>query len=348
MFEPQFSINNKILNNIAKIEATEEVLKNSPILPLWEKKFQEEAIVRQVYHGTHIEGNGLNQTEAKDVLEGKEIIARARDIQEVINFRKLIDFIGEQSQNQFMKITEALIKKMHTIVVDKVIPPDEAGEYRTKQVVIRNSANGEVTFKPPTPAEVPYLMNEFTSWINATNFEDIHAMIKAAIVHHEFVRIHPFIDGNGRVGRSLATLTLYLGGYDIRRFFSLEEFYDKDSATYYQKLGEASNGNLTAWIEYFTTGAAIEFEKVKTKVLKMSKDNKLREKMGGRQVFLTERQMMILQYIQEMGYLQNKMFASLFPDLSEDSILRDIQDLQKLGVIIKVGSTKGARYEMVS
>jgi Fic family protein len=334
--------------NIAKIEATEELLKNSPILPLWEKKFQEEAIVRQVYHGTHIEGNELNRTEAQNVLEGKDVIARARDIQEVINFRKLIDFIGDQSLNQLTKVTESLIKKMHTIVVDKILPPDESGEYRTKQVVIRNSASGEVTFKPPSPAEVPFLMNEMCEWVNTTSFDTIHAVVKAAIVHHEFVRIHPFIDGNGRVGRSLATLTLYLGGYDIRRFFSLEEFYDKDSATYYQKLGEASSGNLTAWVEYFTTGAAIEFEKVRTKILKVSQDNKLREKMGGKQVFLTERQMMIMQYIQEMGYLQNKMFSSIFPDISEDSILRDVQDLQKMGIVVKIGSTKGARYELMS
>ncbi|MGB9883368.1 MAG: Fic family protein, partial [Microgenomates group bacterium] len=176
---------------------------------------------------------------------------------------------------------------------------------------------------------------------------DLHPVLKAGIAHHELVRIHPFIDGNGRVARVLATLILFLGGYDIRRFFSLEEYYDKDAASYYHNLQKASSGDLTAWLEYFTFGAAVEFEKIKEKVLKISKDVKLKEKFGGQQIFLTERQMKLVEYIQEVGYIQNPMFKELFPQISEDTVLRDLQDLIKKGLIKKVGSTKAARYVMV-
>jgi len=98
MFLPSFTITNKILTNIAKIEAAEEIIKNAPLLPLWEKQFKQEAIVRAVYHGTHLEGNLLNKEEAKDVLLGKEVAARPRDIQEVINYRKVIEFIDEEAK----------------------------------------------------------------------------------------------------------------------------------------------------------------------------------------------------------------------------------------------------------
>lgn len=346
MFKPNYTITHKILMNIARIEATEEILKNSPILPLWERRFQEEALVRRVYHGTHLEGNMLDKDQAKNILEGKEVVGRARDIQEIINYRKVIEFIDEEAERSITKITEMLIKKLHRIVVDKILPPDQAGEYRLKQVVIKNSETGEVTFTPPTAAEVPFLMRELVSWMNKQTTEDIHPVLKAGIVHHEFVRIHPFIDGNGRVGRTLATLILFLGGYDIRRFFSLEEYYDKDAAMYYEALGKASSGDLTVWLEYFTTGAALEFERVKEKVLKVSHDSKLKERFGGKQFFLNERQMKIMEFIQEVGYLQNKMFGSIFPELSEDTVLRDVQELVKAGLIKKVGSTKGARYEL--
>ena len=85
MYEPKFSITNKILKNIGIVEAAREVIVNSPMVPAYEKKFREEAIVRTVHHGTHIEGNELNITEAAQVLKGQPIVGRDRDIQEVIN-----------------------------------------------------------------------------------------------------------------------------------------------------------------------------------------------------------------------------------------------------------------------
>lgn len=347
MFNPQYSITNKILNNISKIEASEEVIRHSPLLPLWEKQFKEDAIIRSAYHGTHLEGNKLHKDEAKDVLMGKDVIGRPRDIQEIINYRKVIDFIDEEAKRQIEKITETLIKKLHRIIVVKILPDEQAGEYRLKQVIIRNSQTGEITFRPPPPLEVPFLMREFIYWVNKIDRSEMHPILKAGIIHHEMVRIHPFIDGNGRVSRVVATLILLLGGYDIRRFFSLEEYYDRDAASYYQNLQKASSGDLTSWLEYFTYGAAIEFEKIKEKILRLSKDVKLKEKFGGQQIYLTERQVKIIEYIQEVGYLQNQAFLTLFTNVSEDTVLRDVQDLVKKGLIKKVGSTKSARYVMV-
>lgn len=347
MFDPKYTITNSILRNISRIEAVEEVIKHAPILPLWEKQFKEEAIVRAVYHGTHLEGNMLQKDEAKDVLLGKEVMARPRDIQEVINYRKVIQLIDDEASRQVEKITETLIKKMHRTIVHSILPEDQSGDYRKKQVVIRNSESGEITFRPPPPIEVPFLMREFVYWINRYSNDDIHPLIKAGIVHHELVRIHPFIDGNGRVARVLSTLIMLLGGYDIRRFFSLEEYYDKDAISYYESLQKASAGDINSWLEYFINGAAIEFERVKEKIMRLSKDAKLKERFGGQQVFLTERQMKIVEYIQEIGYIQNKMFGSVFPDVSEDTVLRDIQDMVKKGLLKKIGSTKSARYVTV-
>lgn len=346
MFIPTYTITNKILTHISRIEAAEEVIKHSPLLPLWEKQFKEDAIVRSAYHGTHIEGNKLAKDEAKDILLGKDVIGRPRDIQEIINYRKVIEFIDEEANKKIEKITELVIKKLHRIIVNKILNQEE-GEYRTKQVVVRNSETGEITFRPPPPLEVPFLMREFLYWLNREDKDQIHPVIKAGIVHHQLVRIHPFIDGNGRVARVVATLILLLGGYDIRRFFSLEEYYDKDAITYYQNLQKASSGDLTAWLEYFTFGASVEFDKVKEKILKLSKDVKLKEKFGGKQIYLTDRQIKIIGYLQDAGYLQNKLFNTMFSDVSEDTVLRDLQDLIRKGLIKKVGSTKSARYELV-
>jgi len=347
MFNPNFLISNRVLNNISKIEAAEETIRHAPLLPLWEKEFKEDAVIRSVHHGTHIEGNKLDKDEAKDILLGKDVIGRSRDIQEIINYRKVIELIDEEAKRKVNKITELLIKKLHRITTFKILPSEEVGEYRIKQVVVKNSQTGEITFRPPPPIQIPFLMREFVYWLNREDKDQIHPILKAGIAHHELVYIHPFLDGNGRVARSLATLILFLDGYDIRRFFSLEEYFDRDAKSYYENLQKATNGDLTSWLEYFTYGAAKEFDRIREKVLKLSRDVKLKEQFGGQQFYLTDRQVKIVEYIQEIGYLQNKIFPTLFVDISEDTVLRDLHDLVSKGIIKKVGSTKAARYILV-
>jgi Fic family protein len=345
MYEPNFKLNNNLLINIGKIEAAREIILNAPLLPLWEKRFREEALVRTVHHGTHLEGNQLDFEEAKEVVLSQNLHSiRTRDVQEVINYREVMDYIEDEWQEKDKDITEALIKKIHKLAVSKILPDNIAGAYRLKNVVIKDSHTGEVTFRPPEPEQLQYLIIQLLKWLNTTRKDTLHPVLKAAITHYELVRIHPFIDGNGRVARAIATLILYSEGYDIRRFFSLEEYFDKDPLRYYQYLQKAGSGDLTPWLDYFVQGLAAELEKIKTKIQKLSSDTHLKQKLGGRQVFLNERQTKIIEYIQEIGYLQNKAFASLFPDFSDDTVLRDLSELIENKLIKKIGKTKGAKY----
>ena len=103
---------------------------------------------------------------------------------------------------------------------------------------------------------------------------------------------------------------------------------------------------MTVWLEYFTECLAVELSKIKEKIERISIDSKMKEKLGGAPVLLSERQLKIIEYIQEIGYLENKVFPSLFPDVSEDTALREVQDLVKKGIIVKKGKTKGVKYLM--
>ena len=110
MFEPTYSISNKILTYIGKIEGAKGMIDVAPIIPAWEKKFQEEAVIRTVHYGTHLEGNDLTLGQAKVVYDHLEkennifkapkviatetvVVARDRDIQEIINYRKVMDYV---------------------------------------------------------------------------------------------------------------------------------------------------------------------------------------------------------------------------------------------------------------
>ena len=120
MFDPKFSITNKILKNIGIIEASREVIAHAPLLPYYERECQKDPLVRSVHYGTHIEGNELDLGQAEEVLEGKEVLARDRDIQEVINYRKVIEFIDELSSREILQIDEELIKQLQKLTVEKI------------------------------------------------------------------------------------------------------------------------------------------------------------------------------------------------------------------------------------
>lgn len=344
MYQSKFAITNKILKNIGIIEASREVIDHAPLLPYYEKQFRDNALVRTVHYGTHIEGNELNLSQAEKVLAGQSVVARDRDIQEVINYRKAMEFINDKG----LIINDELIKKLHKITVNKILPSEKCGEYRKTQVVIKNNQTGEVSFRPPQAELISRQIKDLLAFIESSQSQDIHPVLKSGIVHYELVRIHPFLDGNGRVARALSTLILFLEGYDIRKFFSLEEYFDKNAQEYYSALQSVAkdNGDLTKWLEYFTQGLAIELSKIKEKVEKISVDGKLRQKLGGKPLLLTDRQLKIIEYIQQTGYLQNQAFENLFPMVSEDTILNELKILLQNGIVKKQGVTKGAKYVM--
>jgi len=361
MYSPKFTITNKILKNIGAIEACREVIDKAPLLPYYEKQFRDDALIRTVHYGTHIEGNELNIDQAENVIMGKNVVGRQRDIQEVINYRKVMQYIEDMGESERVrekesqreresesqsKINEDLIKELHKLTVRKILSTDSIGEYRKKQVVVKNSYTGKVSFKPPLSVAIPFQIKDLVAFINSKSEQDIHPVLKSGVVHYELVRIHPFLDGNGRVARALSTLILFLEGYDIRKFFSLEEYFDKEAVGYYDALQsvEKNDGDLTKWLEYFTQGLSIELSKIKDRVEKISIDANLRAKLGGKPIMLSDRQLKIVEYIQKTGYLQNKAFEQLFPMVSEDTILNELKGLQKAGIIRKQGKTKAARY----
>ncbi|HSW47631.1 MAG TPA: Fic family protein [Candidatus Saccharimonadales bacterium] len=346
MYAPKFTITNKILKNIGMIEASKEVIDHAPLLPYYEKEFRKDALTRAVHYGTHIEGNELNLTQAEKVMEGQEVAARDRDIQEVLNYRKVMERIGQLTINNSQLTDEKFIKELHRLTVEKILDPEKCGEYRQTQVVVKNSLTGEVTFRPPLPIAVPIQVKELVEFINESG--EVHPVLKSGAVHYELARIHPFVDGNGRVARALSTYILFQEGYDIRKFFSLEEYFDRDAPSYYAALQsvEKKDGDLTEWLEYFTQGLAIELSKIKDRIEKISIDGGLKQKLGGAPLMLSERQLKIIEYIQKTGFLQNQAFSSLFPMVSEDTVLNELKSLLKTGIVKKSGKTKGAKYVM--
>jgi len=359
VFEPRYVITHQILKSIGKIDGAREVVEHAALVPAWEAKFRQDALVRSVHHGTAIEGNELSLSQAEKVVvmdgERAETVAeragmsgRERDVQEVINYRNVLGWIEEWGMKLSQPVTfsDDILKTLHRRAVERILPEDEAGQYRKVQVAIRNSKTGELTFMPPPAVEVPIAIEEFFFWLNSDSGRAHHSVLRAGITHYELVRIHPFTDGNGRAARALATLVLYGEGYDVKRFFSLEEYFDKDALRYYQALasvGEGESMDLTEWLEYFCWGLANELDEVKNQVLKLSRDMKLKGTLG-QQVALSERQIKLIEVLNQQGKLTTPEANDLLPMVSPDTVLRDFKDLIDKGVVEKKGKTKGAYY----
>lgn len=336
-FQPQFVITNNILTSVANAEAARQIIDNALLVPHWERKFRNNAIVRSIHHSTAIEGNELGLDETRKIIRGENVSTyRARDVKEIVNYRDVIGFISEI---EYKYLTTSLLFEIHQILGKGILPDKYLGSTRKKNAVIINSESGEVVFDAPTAAELDSELDELINWDKQT---DLHPLLKAGVMHFELVRIHPFVDLNGRTARIAATWSLYRDGYDIKRFFSLEEYYDQNVTRYYDSLDSAHDGDMTEWLEYFVTGLAEELQRIKEKVLALSRDHQLREKLG--QVALNERQIMIINYLEQHQEMRNPDFNEIFPDISDDTVLRDLKDLNEKGIIKKRGRTKGAKY----
>ena len=335
------------------MEAAKEVIENAPLVPSFEKQFQSDAIVRTIYHGTHIEGNDLSLSQTKKVLEGENVVARARDIQEVINYRNAMKLLEELASKRGGYDLD-ILKDIHKETVQKIVAEEKVGVFRTSQVVIKEEGTGKIIFHPPPFVEIPFLLEDFIKWLNAKEAKLLHPIIKAGIAHYVLVAIHPFVEGNGRTARAFASLILRRENYDIKQFFTLEEHFDQDPGSYYKAFSlvdkqspNIGQRDLTPWLEYFTEVVAVELTKIKEKVRKLSVDTRLKTRMG-KQVALSERQMRLVEYLSDQGSAIMQDLKSVLPMVSEDTVLRDIRDLMDKDIINKKGRTKAARYHMGS
>lgn len=349
MYAPKYTINNKILKSIGEIEAAKEIIEDAPLVPSFEKQFQSDAVVRTVHHGTHIEGNDLSLAQTKKILEGESVVARARDIQEVINYRNVVELLDDLAYKRGGYKAEDLREIQQTSVY-KIVQEEKVGVFRKSQVIIKNEETQEVILRPPSFIEVPYLIDDFMDWLNDAQTKDLHPILLAGIAHYILVAVHPFVEGNGRTARAFATLILIKEDYDIKRFFALEEHFDDDPASYYAAFAQVdkqseviAQRDLTVWLEYFTEVVAVELVKIKEKVKKLSMDTRLKVKIG-KQVALSERQVRLIEFITDNGSAAMRDLKEVLKMVSEDTILRDLRDLMDKGIIKKEGSTKASRY----
>jgi len=345
MFKPNFRYTNKIVRNLTVIEASRTFVLNAPLIPKWEVSLRREATLKSAHSSTAIEGNPLSLEEVSKLAAGRDIMVGRKDKQEVLNYLKALEMVPDFVKRSPFAVKDFL--KVHKIVTNKTLEnPEDEGVFRNRGVFVGNRFTGEVVYRPPSTDKVPLLVDSFLNWFNSKEVIKIDSVIHAGITHYEIVRIHPFIDGNGRTARVMATLVLYKRGFDVKRFFTLDDYYDNDRSSYYEALKNVDQKtlDLTGWLEYFTDGVAVSIKAVKDKVIGLSRNIKFLKERG--QIALTERQIRIVEHILKNDKVTATDISKIL-GISRQAALKEMNKLVELGVIELEGKKRGAHYRLI-
>lgn len=344
MFKPNYQITDKTVRYLTEIAEARGIILNAPLIPKWELDLRRQALLNSTHASTAIEGNRLSLEEVSDLMIGREITAQARDKKEVINYFEALRFVDTLASKP--NVTEKDILKLHRLITKDVLEnPENSGHYRSGQqyVVVGNRITREITFRPPETKEVPRLMGELVEWLNSQDRERLNPVIEAAVTHYELVRIHPFIDGNGRTARALATLVLVRRDFDTKRFFALDDYYNADRRRYYEALQSVKpdSRDLTYWLEYFSEGVAISIKAVEEKVLDLTQ-GKTREPEV-KQIALDDKQIRVIELIRKQGKATNRDIQELL-GVSNKTAYKTLQALIEDKVIKSAGQGRSVFY----
>lgn len=343
-WKPQYTISNKLLLTIREIGESIGEIKAQHLTHTTLAKLGLNARELSSYASTSIEGNPLPLTDVKRLLKNSKESIRDTE-REVINYNNALQALYKSVSQERFTLSVKTLERVQGQVVDGLMDnPSHCGALRQDPVIIRNPRKiDEVVFIPPDAKDVRQLTKELMDFVNE-NIGKIDPVILAGVFHRQNVIIHPFIDGNGRTTRLLATAILGKSGLDLFEIFSFEDYYNRNITRYFKAVGLEGdyydlkeNIDFSAWLEYFAEGILDELRRV-IKILPEQSSTKPR---------LEPHHEQILDYIRERGSITQREYAEI-SDRSLASRKLDFEKLIQLNLIETNGVGRGTYYVLVS
>ena len=298
------------------------------------------ATIQSIGSSTRIEGSKLSDKQVQTLLENIDIIQiEDRDSQEVVGYYNALDIVTESPKD--LRLTESTIKNLHNVLL-KISDKDDwhRGQYKQYSNAVQATfpdGSIQIIFKTTEPGfATDDEMKSLVNWMRSK--DDINPIIKTATFIYEFLSIHPFQDGNGRLSRLLTTLLLLQNGYEWVEYISFEHEIEKRKKKYYQALrncqAKRPNEDITEWIEFF-------LDSLKNLI------NKLNKKLEISESDLSPKQKNV--YIFICNNPESKISKiSEGSQIPRSTLKRIIKALLEKALIEKKGKGPGTNYRMKS
>lgn len=340
-----FSTNQRILQIISSIDGFKsqwtfaEKSENRYL-----KELRQIATIESIGSSTRIEGATLLDSEINELLKNIKISKlKTRDEQEAIGYYDALELI--YNNYSAIKLSESYIKQLHQIML-KHSKKDERhrGIYKlfsNKVVATYPTGKQRTIFNTTEPILVEAEMKELIEWTNnQLEQKNIHQLIVIGSFIYDFLSIHPFQDGNGRLSRLLTTLCLLQSNYSFIQYISFENHIEKNKKEYYQALMSAQKFRGTKkeiinhWMIFF-------LESISTLTQKLNQKYDMYKTKGG---YLNERQTQIKNYIELNQPIKVSDLAKQFPDFNMATLKKDLQYLRDEKFLLMIGKGKGSVY----
>lgn len=334
MYKPPFDITSEMLHLISEISEQVGIInmrlgENAPS-PQLRKKNQ----IKTIHSSLGIEHNSLSLKQVTDIIDGKRVLGAPDEIQEVKNAIEAYRLMPELDA-----FKEKDLLKAHGLMMKDLV--QNAGHYRQEGVGV---FNGEQLLHMAPPAErVPQLMGDLFKWVSKT---DVHPLIHSCVFHYEFEFIHPFVDGNGRMGRFWQTMLLsrWKG---IFAWLPVETIVKDNQQEYYNVIAQSdAAGNSTVFVEFMLKcllDAMENYEDMEEEVEELH--DKLHDKLHDMFPELSEKAFGVLEVLKVHPGL-NAEEIGVQVSLSERQVKTYLNALKQAGLIVRVGSNKTGYWKV--
>ncbi len=346
-FAKRVILNQEILQKIAQIDEFKGLWKGSLRLsPQTLGRLKRSVLITSTGASTRIEGSRMSDEEVARLLQGlKSIPPKGRDAQEVAGYADLLGRIFDNWKT--LKITEGQILHFHKILLNfSEKDKTHKGAYKTtdNKVVMRKEDGTEIVIFEPTK---PYLtkkeMDDVLHWLNGEMVRrETHPLILIANFIFEFLAIHPFRDGNGRLSRALTTMLLLKFGYTYVPYVSLDEIIEERKIDYYlalrktQAKHKTKKEDIAPWLNFLLDALLEQIKKAKS-IMAEDQPEKL----------LSEKQLLIYQLFQADTLSVSEISELLKEAIPMATLKQSLSRLVVLKLIERVGMGRGSRYKKI-
>lgn len=323
MYTPPFEITSRIIELISNIsEKIGEItsLQNSP----YNVQLRKENRIKTIHSSLAIENNSLSIEQITAIIDGKRVLGNPNEIKEVKNSLQAYDLL--LTLNPY---AEKDLLKAHKLMMQDLV--DNSGKYRTDGVGIFDGE--KVVHVAPPAKRVSELMYDLFEWLKTS---DVHPLIKSCVFHYEFEFIHPFQDGNGRIGRLWQTVILK-EWKEIFAWLPIETLIKENQEEYYKVLETSDNtANSTKFIKFMLSIILNTIEEI------VETEKKVTAKVS---VKVTVNQQKIIDAIKANPYITQEELVNIV-GIAKKNITANMKKLQDNGLIKRIGADKNGYWQI--